>query len=66
MTLLLGSFVVVDGKEAGAVKTGEACHMNGWGIDARAKEALNVASTRKKRTKSSSKITTKIKEPEKG
>jgi hypothetical protein len=36
MTLPLGSFLVVDGKEAGAVKTGEALHITQLGIVARA------------------------------
>jgi hypothetical protein len=36
MTLLLGSFLVVDGKEAGAVKTGEALPITQLGIVARA------------------------------
>jgi hypothetical protein len=46
MTLLLGSFVVVEGKTAGAVKTGGASRMTRLAIVARAlNEPRNLTST---------------------
>jgi hypothetical protein len=46
MTLLLWSFVVVEGKTAGAVKTGGASRMTRLGIVARAlNEPRNLTST---------------------
>jgi hypothetical protein len=66
MTLLLGSFLVVDGKEAGAVKTGEALHITRLGIVARALRGsaqphFNARDT----TKTQLKITTKKREAKK-
>jgi hypothetical protein len=63
MTLLLGRFLVVDRKEAGAVKTGEALPITQLGIVARAHKGsaqphFNASDT----TKTQLKITTKNRE----
>jgi hypothetical protein len=61
MTLLHGSFLVVGGKEAGAVKTGEAWRITRLGIVAR---ALKGSAQRRNTTKTQLKITTKIEKRE--
>jgi hypothetical protein len=63
MTLLLRGFVVVEGKTAGAVKTGGASRMTQLGIVARAlNEPRNLTSTTATPQKTTLKITTKNRE----